>query len=319
MMSENTGIKVTIMIPTYKQARFVRGAIESALSQSYPRLEVVVGDDASPDETAQVVARINDPRLKYVRNARNFGRTQNYRNLRRQHATGDFVVNLDGDDYFTDSKFIDEAVKLVGADPNVVMVAAQITTKSTRGEDISTLPSVESATGLQVLKSLPNSAFLLKHMGVLYARQRAIEIDFYRSRALSSDWESLYRLALHGEVRYLHRDVGVWRIHGENESGTSNREKLVENLQIWSAIYSDAVMFGMSPVRARWTCAKCIAFFATFSYPRISARGNAELVKFVFAVVRRYKLAAMIMALKPRYAAKLVLGFIGYYRKKGRA
>ena len=67
-------IKVTIMIPTYNQAVFIREAVDSALAQTYSNLEVIVGDDASTDGTQEIVAKINDPRLKYVRNVCNLGR-----------------------------------------------------------------------------------------------------------------------------------------------------------------------------------------------------------------------------------------------------
>ena len=48
---------VSVVIPCYKQARFLSGAIESAPSQTYSRIEVVVIDDGSPDNTAEVMAR----------------------------------------------------------------------------------------------------------------------------------------------------------------------------------------------------------------------------------------------------------------------
>src|SRR5690348_16409624 len=48
---------VSIIIPCYNQAHFLAEAIESVLAQSYPHFEIVVVDDGSPDNTAEVVAR----------------------------------------------------------------------------------------------------------------------------------------------------------------------------------------------------------------------------------------------------------------------
>ena len=131
-MTENRKLKVTIMIPVYNQARYIREAIDSALMQTYSNLEVIVGDDASTDATAKIVAEINDPRLRYMRNSNNLGRTGNYKNLLYNHATGDYVVNLDGDDYYTDPDFISEAVKLIKDDPKVVMVTARASWKASK-------------------------------------------------------------------------------------------------------------------------------------------------------------------------------------------
>src|SRR5574340_595951 len=71
---------VSIMIPTYGQEEVILKAVDSALAQDYPNLEIIVADDASPDCTSQLVATRKDPRLHYHRNPTNIGRVANYRN-----------------------------------------------------------------------------------------------------------------------------------------------------------------------------------------------------------------------------------------------
>ncbi len=313
-MTENHKLKVTIMIPTYNQAAFIREAIDSALAQTYPNLEVIVGDDASPDATPEIVAKINDPRLKYVRNTCNLGRAANYRNLLYNHATGDYVVNLDGDDYYTAPDFITEAVKLIDYDQSVVIVAARSTKKGQHIDFVSDIPVHASANGLEILLQLPNSKYLFQHMATIYARKPALDIGFYRSPVISSDWESLYRLSLLGVVKYLDKKVGIWREHGANESGTSNLLTHLDNLTIWPAIYNAGLACGMNPLLAKYISAKCIAYSAQWSCVSISKKGNGELIKFIFSVIKTYKLAGLILALSPKYVGRLVLCLVGYYR-----
>jgi glycosyltransferase involved in cell wall biosynthesis len=315
-VTENCKRKVTIMIPTYNQSAFIHEAIDSALAQTYPNLEVIVGDDASTDATPEILARINDSRLKYVRNICNFGRTANYKNLLYNHATGDYVVNLDGDDYYTDPNFISEAVKLIGGNQDVVMVVARATTKAPNSEHISDIPAHEKATGMQILRRLPDGKYFVMHMAVLYVRKLALEIDFYRSSAISSDWESLYRLSLRGVLKYLDRDVGVWRIHGMNETGTTDPVKQLENLAIWPVIYKDAKTFGMNSLLAKFISAKCIAFFSQSSCVRVSMNGNAALVNFIIDIFKTYKFATLLLVLTPKYVARVILCLMGYYRRK---
>lgn len=83
-----------VIIPCYNQAHFLDEAIESVLSQSYPHFEIVVVDDGSTDNTAEVAARY--PRVHYIRqdnqgpsSARNSGLAQ---------SKGEYVVFLDADD-----------------------------------------------------------------------------------------------------------------------------------------------------------------------------------------------------------------------------
>jgi glycosyltransferase involved in cell wall biosynthesis len=62
---------VSIVLPTYKRARVLPHAIRSVLAQTYANWELIVVDDNSPDDTAQVVAGFTDPRIRYVRNEPN--------------------------------------------------------------------------------------------------------------------------------------------------------------------------------------------------------------------------------------------------------
>ena len=89
---------VTILIPTYKRADYLREAIQSALAQTYSAIEILVLDDASPDETPAVVAEFaNEPRLRCIRHAQNVGIAENWR---RGIAAcrGDFFCLLHDDD-----------------------------------------------------------------------------------------------------------------------------------------------------------------------------------------------------------------------------
>ena len=87
---------VSVVIPCYKQAHFLGEAIESVLTQSYPA-EIVVVDDGSPDNTAEVAARY--PRVRYIRQE-NRGLAQS-RNSGFRVSTGDYVLFLDADDRLT--------------------------------------------------------------------------------------------------------------------------------------------------------------------------------------------------------------------------
>lgn len=85
--------KVSVIIPCFNQGRFLGDAIESALAQSHAPREVIVVDDGSSDETADVAGGYP---VRYVRQ-RNQGRST-ARNRGLRESSGDFVVFLDADD-----------------------------------------------------------------------------------------------------------------------------------------------------------------------------------------------------------------------------
>ncbi|MHB9003845.1 MAG: glycosyltransferase family 2 protein [Coriobacteriia bacterium] len=90
-------MKVSFVIPAYNAERTVRAAVESALGQTYPDVEVVVADDASTDATASVLYAMRDERVKVVHLDVNGGPGM-ARHAAMEAATGDIVACLDADD-----------------------------------------------------------------------------------------------------------------------------------------------------------------------------------------------------------------------------
>jgi succinoglycan biosynthesis protein ExoO len=101
-MGEDT-IDVSVIITTFNVERYVRRAIESALSQTGINLEVIVVDDCSTDETWPLVASFDDSRLKRVRLEENGGPSL-ARNVGFSLAQGAWLAVLDGDDAFMEGR-----------------------------------------------------------------------------------------------------------------------------------------------------------------------------------------------------------------------
>lgn len=92
-----TSSKVSIALITYNQQDYVGRAIESILNQTYQNFEIIVGDDSSTDETANVVKSYKDKRIKYFKTDYNIGINGNL-NLVANKATTDYIFFISGDD-----------------------------------------------------------------------------------------------------------------------------------------------------------------------------------------------------------------------------
>ncbi|MCC6500698.1 MAG: glycosyltransferase [Anaerolineales bacterium] len=90
---------VSVCIPTYRDARFLAQSLDSIVSQTYSNMEIIVGDDASPDNTEEVVHSFQDPRMRYLRNRVNLGQFENVNHLVSQ-ARGEYVAIYHSDDYY---------------------------------------------------------------------------------------------------------------------------------------------------------------------------------------------------------------------------
>jgi glycosyltransferase involved in cell wall biosynthesis len=87
---------VSVIIPCYNQGHYLNEAIESVLRQTYPHFEIVVVDDGSTDNTAEVASRY--PQVKLLRQE-NHGRPAVGRNNGFRQSSGDYIVFLDADDH----------------------------------------------------------------------------------------------------------------------------------------------------------------------------------------------------------------------------
>jgi glycosyltransferase involved in cell wall biosynthesis len=90
---------VTAIIPTHNRADLLERAIDSVLEQTWENLEIVVVDDASDDETPELLKRLSEeyPLIKVFRNEKPRQAAAS-RNLAIKHAAGEYITGLDDDD-----------------------------------------------------------------------------------------------------------------------------------------------------------------------------------------------------------------------------
>lgn len=228
---------VTITIPTYNQEKYISRAIESCLQQDYPNLEIIVSDDCSTDQTFAIASSYRNDKVKVFRTPQNIGRVKNYRYALYNLADGEWVVNLDGDDQYSDPTFISGAIQQLKKYKDCVMYVAGAS-------------SLNEATGLvthspiylkEKLTVLKGTDYVLnfykygqigQHFAVLYNRPLALQTDFYTLDSLGADTDSICRLAFKGNVIIQKKWVGVWTSHGNNASYTLDTVRVDKELKM---------------------------------------------------------------------------------------
>jgi GT2 family glycosyltransferase len=135
-------MKVTIGIPCYNAARWVRQAVQSALDQQGVETEVIVVDDGSTDDSANIASGFGE-RVKVIAGAQTGA--NHARNLVLKAATGDWVQYLDADDYLEPAKIVTQLRETNnGADADVIYSPVWEETWSSTGS--SRVPSASSPT-----------------------------------------------------------------------------------------------------------------------------------------------------------------------------
>ena len=102
-LADQSRARVAVVIPCFNQAHFLPEAVASVCAQTFRELEVVIVDDGSPDDTAEVASRLAathaDPNIRLVRQ-RNSGLPA-ARNFGIVHTRAEYVLPLDADDRLT--------------------------------------------------------------------------------------------------------------------------------------------------------------------------------------------------------------------------
>ena len=213
---------VTILIPTYKRPTMLVEALESALKQDYANLEIIVCDDASTDETEEVVSRyLSDPRLRYFRASQNGGMVRTWKWGLEKLASGEWFLILSDDDYLTDPKFIWTAVAKAVADPGirVVLAAGTVRIEGTRHSAVMQIPYADVEDGSTIFINrdslIQPTEFIL--CGLLFHRATALAYQpFTDPNNFCCDAGVYFNICLRWKIAVIHQPVCVYREHGNN-------------------------------------------------------------------------------------------------------
>ena len=114
-MTTSHNPKVSVIIPTHNRAALLPRAVKSALSQTLEDIEVIIIDDASTDDTRQIIAAFHDPRVRCIRHEMN-QHLATTRNTGIANARGEYVALLDDDDELLPNA-LEELSALLDASP----------------------------------------------------------------------------------------------------------------------------------------------------------------------------------------------------------
>jgi glycosyltransferase involved in cell wall biosynthesis len=208
---------VTAAIPAYNRARFLPEAIESALAQTYPEVEVVVVDDGSTDDTPRAVEPYLD-RIRYVRQE-NAGRSA-ARNRCVDEARGRYVSFLDSDDRWLPWK-LEAHVPVLEENPRVGMVHGHVDVIDEAGRPVPELTAFHHRLWTAAHRNgVTYAGYALEcrcfSSATTFRAEVFDRVGPYDPGLALDDYELYLRVALDYEIVFLERSVAEYRAHGEN-------------------------------------------------------------------------------------------------------
>lgn len=112
--------KVSVIVPAFNSGHYIKDTLLSVLAQSYQDIEVVVVDDASTDNTAEVIRSLNSDKINYICLSENHGPSK-ARNIGIESARGEYIALFDSDDLMLPGR-IESVILKMDEHPELGMV-----------------------------------------------------------------------------------------------------------------------------------------------------------------------------------------------------
>ena len=207
--ADNEPPLVSVVITTYNGQRFIRQALESMLGQTYPRLEVVVVDDGSTDDTPRILESVTDPRLRILRQA-NRGHSGAL-NSGIAAAAGEFVAFLGHDDVSHPER-VSKQVAYLTVHPECGLVGTQYVAIDEHGVVLG--PYIKPLTHEAIVKVLRTSGNSIASPSIMVRRDVLTAVGGFRSEFdLAEDNDLCQRVSETWEVANLPDVLLQWRYH----------------------------------------------------------------------------------------------------------
>ena len=231
--------KVTVCLPTYNKARYLPAAIASVLAQEFRDYELLIVNDASPDNTDEIVRGFVDARIKYARNPQNMGLVENW-NCCLNLAQGDYAIVFHDDDVMLPG-LLRREVEVLDGNSKVVLVhaAAQAIDESGAVFCVAaphTWPPLASS--LEFVTLYWTQGYVVMP-SAMFRRSLALRLGaFNPDLKYSADADLWQRMAFEGQVAFLDELLISNRVHSSQTTQkilTNSLQMLDERLKLAEA------------------------------------------------------------------------------------
>lgn len=208
---------VSVVMPVYNVAKYINESVTSILNQSFYDFEFIIIDDASTDDTWNILQSYRDERIVLLRNERNKG---NYpsRNRGLKQARGEYIAVMDGDDIASPNR-LEKQYSYMQAHKHLIALGGNFRL-STQKQDRK-IPLEHEEISFALLKD-----FSLLHPSFMIKTEVLKRIDGYKEEyKYASDYDLLCRLSLYGEIENLPYVLMLYRRHEDQISSSKKEEQ----------------------------------------------------------------------------------------------
>lgn len=221
---------VSIVTPSYNQARYLEESIRSVLEQDYPNIEYIVVDGGSTDGSREIIERYAD-RLAWWSSGADGGQAAAL-NDAFARAKGDILGWLNSDDTLLPGS-ISTVVAALEEDPDVLLVYGDAVFIDEHSRETGRFHSAD----LDPVEMARTCVDHINPQGALF-RRRALEVAGPLEGFYTFDFEFVMRIGIAGPVRRLPDPVATFRLHPESKSMGVPVRRASDYLEMYDRFFS---------------------------------------------------------------------------------
>ena len=224
---------VSFLIPTHNRADLLCQAIESILSQSYKNVEIIVIDDASTDNTEDLIKSQFGNRVQYYKNDANHGVAYS-RNLGLTYAKGKYIGLLDSDDILLDSNCVKKAIDILDSNQEIGLFTCDaycIDLEKNKIYEKTFFQMTIDHSDIELSSGIKDFDYVFSHgihsCGAIFRKEITKDIGFLDTNyKIAWDEDFFLRLAAFDKFKIYYQNTALvgYRIH--NNSFSSNFSQL---------------------------------------------------------------------------------------------
>ncbi len=213
---------VSVCIPAYNNAGYIKETIDSILNQTYANLELIICDDKSKDDTVSVIEKIKDDRIKLYKNEKNLGMSGNWNHCLHK-CSGEFIKLICADDMLMED-CLEKEVRALMEHPSAVLAESDTQLFDLNGKPKGFYKRYKTS-GLTDGKKIARAGVFVKnYFGAPLAstfRRSVLEqvggFDAWYTYIL--DYDFWVRLACLGDVYIIHEPLNYFRVRNDSNTG----------------------------------------------------------------------------------------------------
>ena len=221
---------VSVIIPTYNRASYLKKSIQSVLDQTFSDFEIIVINNYSTDDTLEVIKAFNDPRIKTI-NFKNEGIIAKSRNQGIIQSAGKYIAFLDDDDLWFPNK-LEIQINYMETNPEFDLVYSRTTVINEYDVEKGLLNDPKNSKSGNVFVDLLYENFI-PILTVLIKKTVFDTVGLFNEEPLvraAEDYEFWLRASLRSNFGYIDKSLALYRIHNSGVSTAINKPQLRQKI-----------------------------------------------------------------------------------------